>query len=178
MIYLLLGVFVNSCAVSSNKEARYLNKILFDSKYLDNWKQKEERYRKIYIDSQLVFRPTIYPESFFTGTQDTFFIEDKLYGTNPIILKIPRKWRNTYLYFDGDIVNALTKDSTSVMFMSPLLKSELFENRYYIQQYIYQKTHLEEYDKWILMRCIRKFEIRKGKIKELELEYMSADIIN
>lgn len=92
-ICLLLFIAITSCVTNARKEMRYFRRIMFKDKDLSNWTQQDARYKKIYIDSFLMFRPTLYPDQFFSGTQDTFFIEGKTYATKPIQLKIPRKWQ-------------------------------------------------------------------------------------
>lgn len=72
----------------------------------------------------------------------------------------------------------MTNDSTTIVFLSPLLKSDSVENLYYIQRYAYQKTRLEDnFDVWILIRGIDAYTIEKNKITTLGTTHLSADIV-
>jgi hypothetical protein len=110
------------------------------------------------------------------GKKDSFYIPNCRYDNRDINIEIPENWGNIYSFFEGNVLEHLEKDSSTLMFLSPIMKAKE-KNLYFIQVYAYQKTNLEGFWAWILFRQVRKFRIKNQKIEELESEYLDADIV-
>lgn len=174
-IIVLVIIFSSCKVISKQKNQRLLEQILFDDSKLESWIIRTEKQGKIYIDSVSRYRYTLFPD-LPIGKQDSFYIPNCRYDNRDINIEIPENWGNIYSFFDGNVLEHLEKDSSTLMFLSPIMKAKE-KNLYFIQVYAYQKTNLEGFWAWILFRQVRKFRIENQKIEELESEYLDADIV-
>lgn len=169
-------LFSSSCKVLSKQKNQVLiEQILFNDSNIESWILRTEDQGMVYIDSIFKYRYTLFPDLPF-GKQDSFYMPNCKYDNRVVKIEIPKKWDNVYSFYEGNILEHLEKDSSIVMFLSPLIKAKE-KNLYFIQVYAYQKTNLEGFWAWILIRKIRKFRIKNQKIEELETEYIDADIV-